>query len=124
MVVGPPVVLPSLAIQQVAVAVAAAWLERDGGPPGSIAAAFKLDILSRPVVELPDQRHGVGMDLRRKSKGDFSGTSSGGRSVRRAGIPGLPGSAANRRLVRGGRCIARLHVPVGRLLTLLRVVLF
>src|SRR5208283_2932790 len=67
--VGLPV-FPALAVEQVPVAVAAVWLERNGDPPGAVVAAFQRGGLRRPVVEVSAQSHAVGVHVRRKSKGD------------------------------------------------------
>jgi hypothetical protein len=64
-----PAVLPPFPVKQVPVTVTAAGLKGNGRPPDAITATFELDAVRRPLVKLPAQRHAIGMNFGRKSKG-------------------------------------------------------
>ena len=59
-----------MAIEQVPIAVGAAWLEGDGDLPAAVTIAFELGVLGRPLVELSAQRHAVSLNVRGKGEGD------------------------------------------------------
>ena len=60
-----------LTVDQVPVAVAAAWFQGNHGPPDIIVTPFKPDTLNRPLSELPAQHHARGLNVSGKGEGDI-----------------------------------------------------